>query len=79
MDTSFANSRQLAANLAVESAKLEEALDQQIGKLGTLKQLSAPPPPANVRIRKATLFLFWIGLALACLTAFSFGFLAGFH
>lgn len=79
MDYPFANSKQLAANLAAESEKLEQALDQQIGRLGTFKQIGAPAPPANVRIRKATVFLFWIGLALACLTSFSFGFLAGFH
>ncbi len=75
----MANAQQLVALLAAESAKLEKALDQQIGKLGNIKPAIAPAGPSSVKIRKTTVLLFWIGLALACLATASFGFLAGFH
>jgi hypothetical protein len=58
---------------------LEKALDDQIGKLGTLKQQEAPAPPSKLLLRKATVLLCVIAVILACLAAFSFGFLAAFH
>ncbi len=79
MPSPFGNATHLAANLAAESAKLEKALDDQIGKLGSLKASPPPTPPGKVRLRKATVLLLAIGLTLACLAAFSFGFLAAFH
>jgi len=78
MPSPSGNSSHLVANLAAEAAKLEKALDEQIGKLGTIRQV-AEEPSKRVRFRKATVLLLCIGFTLACLTAFSFGFIAGFH
>ncbi|MEO8025971.1 MAG: hypothetical protein ABI823_05840 [Bryobacteraceae bacterium] len=80
MGSPFANLRPLADSLAAESAKLEAALDEHIGKLGGRKNAAAPERPTPMmRLRKATVLLFWIALVLGALMAFAFGFLAGFH
>jgi len=79
MPTPFASPAQLAAQLTAESAKLEQALDDQISRLGALKPARVAQPLEKVRLRKATILLLSIAVVLACLTAFSFGFLAGFH
>jgi hypothetical protein len=80
MESPFDNARTLAETLLSESAKLELALDQQIGKLGSMTQPSRASVVQNTaRFRITTVLLFWIGFALASLAAFAFGFLAGFH
>lgn len=79
MDSSFDKPRALAETLSSDFAKLELALDQQIGKLGSMTQASGSPAQSMARFRMTTVLLFWIGFALASLAAFAFGFLAGFH
>lgn len=79
MASSWADARALAESAAADAAKLEQALDQRIAKIGTWEPAPAASAPPALKFRRATVLLFWIGLILATVAAFVFGFAAAFR